>query len=86
MEPEYYGEIAHIGIVNGDVDGAWLLSYWLPEDDTQVNVAVFDSREEALEMAAQIDAVRDGGLCWRLDTVFLNPSNASELLAMLNGE
>jgi hypothetical protein len=84
-EPRNCGEITYSGIVDGTVKGSWLLSYWLPERDVDVQVAVFDTHEAALDMAAQLDEVSGEDHIWCVETVFLNPSDAAALAAMLWG-
>jgi hypothetical protein len=84
-EPLNYGEVAYSGIVEGEVDGMWLLSYWTREENLEIKVAVFDRRKAALEMAAQIDELTGTDRIWRVDTVFLDPADAGELIEMLEG-
>ena len=83
--PRNYGEVAYSGIIEGEVDGMWLLSYWMPEEDLEIKVAVFDSREAALEMAAQIDELTETDHFWCVDTVFLNPPDAGDVIAAIEG-
>jgi hypothetical protein len=81
-EPKHSGEIFYDGIVSGEVKGRWLLSY-LMERGMMAEVAVFQTREAALGMAAQLDVLTGVDHHWRLDTVFDDPSDAEDLAAML---
>jgi hypothetical protein len=83
--PNNFGEISFSGITEGDVPGSWLLSYRV-DSDLDLAVATFESREAALDMAAQIDDLTKIEREWTVETVFKNPQFADELIDMMGME
>jgi hypothetical protein len=79
--PKNLTGIVFSGITEGDVPGTWLLSY--NEDGLSIAVAIFDTEELALDMAAQIDDLTKITHDWTIETVFTNPRFADELIDML---
>jgi hypothetical protein len=77
-EPQNYGEVVYTGISDGEMAGMWLLSRHILEKNLMITAAVFDTREAALDVAAQIDELTGTNHIWYIDTVFLNV-NAKDL-------